>query len=133
MAEQLAEIGVILLMFGVGLQFHFKELLAVKRIAIPGAVVQSVAATVFGAVVMHFLGWSWSAGIVFGLAISVASTVVLTRVLADNDDLHTPTGHISVGWLVMEDLFTVFVLVLLPAIFATAEPSSAAIASRQCR
>lgn len=129
MAEQLAEIGVILLMFGVGLQFHFKELLAVKRIAVPGAVVQSLTATALGAVIMHALGWSWSAGIVFGLAISVASTVVLTRVLADNDDLHTPTGHISVGWLVMEDLFTVFVLVLLPAIFATAEPSAGAIAA----
>ncbi|WP_414662963.1 cation:proton antiporter [Horticoccus sp. 23ND18S-11] len=117
MAEQLAEIGVILLMFGVGLQFHFKELLAVKRIAIPGAVVQSLVATGVAAVVMHAFGWSWSAGIVFGLAISVASTVVLTRVLSDSGDLHTPTGHISIGWLVMEDLFTVFVLVLLPAIF----------------
>ncbi len=127
MAEQLAEIGVILLMFGVGLQFHFKELLAVKHIAIPGAVVQSIVATVLGAVVMHWLGWSWSAGIVFGLAISVASTVVLTRVLADNGDLHTPTGHISIGWLVMEDLFTVFVLVLLPAIFgATAGAGASA-------
>lgn len=117
MAEQLAEIGVILLMFGVGLQFHFQELLAVKRIAIPGAVVQSLVATALAAVVMHGLGWSWPAGIVFGLAVSVASTVVLTRVLADHGDLHTPTGHISIGWLVMEDLFTVFVLVLLPAIF----------------
>ncbi len=117
MAEQIAEIGVILLMFGVGLQFHFKELLAVKRIAIPGAILQSLATTVLAAVVMHAFGWSWPAGIVFGLAISVASTVVLTRVLSDNGDLHTATGHISVGWLVMEDLFTVFVLVLLPAIF----------------
>ncbi len=123
MAEQLAEIGVILLMFGVGLQFHFKELLAVKGIAVPGAVVQSLVATVLGAVVMHALGWSWSAGVVFGLAISVASTVVLTRVLSDHDDLHTPTGHISIGWLVMEDLFTVFVLVLLPAIFGAAPGS----------
>ncbi len=123
MAEQLAEIGVILLMFGVGLQFHFKELLAVKRIAVPGAVVQSLVATALGAVVMHELGWSWSAGIVFGLAISVASTVVLTRVLSDNGDLHTPTGHIAIGWLVMEDLFTVFVLVLLPAIFVGASGS----------
>ena len=120
MAEQLAEIGVILLMFGVGLQFHFKELLAVRRIAIPGAVVQSLVATALGAIVMHALGWSWSAGVVFGLAISVASTVVLMRVLADYGDLHTPTGHIALGWLVMEDLFTVFVLVLLPAIFGPA-------------
>ena len=120
MAEQLAEIGVILLMFGVGLQFHFKELLDVKRIAVPGAIVQSLTATAFSAAIMHWLGWDWSAGVVFGLAISVASTVVLIRVLADNGDLHTPTGHISVGWLVMEDLFTVFVLVLLPAIFGAA-------------
>jgi CPA2 family monovalent cation:H+ antiporter-2 len=117
MAEQLAEIGVILLMFGVGLQFHFQELLAVKHIAIPGAILQSLVATALAAVVMHALGWTWPAGVVFGLAISVASTVVLTRVLADNGDLHKPTGHISIGWLVMEDLFTVFVLVLLPAIF----------------
>lgn len=117
LAAQLSEIGVILLMFGVGLQFHFKELLAVKRVAIPGALVQSLAATVAGAMIMRFFGWSWPAGIVFGLALSVASTVVLTRVLADNNHLHTPTGHIAIGWLVMEDLLTVFVLVLLPAIF----------------
>jgi CPA2 family monovalent cation:H+ antiporter-2 len=118
MADQLAEVGVILLMFGVGLQFHFKELLAVKRIAISGAVVQSIVATVLGAVVVvHLFGWSWTAGVVFGLAISVASTVVLTRLLVDNNELHTPTGHIAIGWLVMEDIFTVFVLVLLPALF----------------
>lgn len=129
MAEQLAEIGVILLMFGVGLQFHFQELLAVKRIAVPGAVVQSLVATAFAAVVMHWLGWTWPAGIVFGLAISVASTVVLTRVLADYGDLHTPTGHISIGWLVMEDLFTVFVLVLLPAIFGAEAVGGSGIAA----
>lgn len=117
MAEQLAEIGVVLLMFGVGLQFHLDELLAVRRIAIPGAIVQSLVATVLGALVTHTLGWDWTAGVVFGLAISVASTVVLTRVLSDNRDLHTPTGHIAVGWLVVEDLFTVLVLVLLPALF----------------
>ncbi len=116
-ADEFAEVGVILLMFGVGLQFHFKELLAVKRIAVPGAIIQSLAATALGAVIMHAFGWSWTAGIIFGLAISVASTVVLTRVLVDNNDLHTPTGHIAIGWLVMEDLFTVFVLVVLPAVF----------------
>ncbi len=119
-ADEFAEVGVILLMFGVGLQFHFKELLAVKRIAVPGAIVQSLVATVLGAVIMHAFGWSWTAGTIFGLAISVASTVVLTRVLVDNNDLHTPTGHIAIGWLVMEDLFTVFVLVVLPAIFGPA-------------
>ncbi|MBL9215533.1 MAG: cation:proton antiporter [Opitutaceae bacterium] len=116
-ADELAEVGVILLMFGVGLQFHFKELLAVKWIAVPGAVVQSAVATILGAVTMHAFGWTWTAGIIFGLAISVASTVVLTRVLVDNNDLHTPTGHIAIGWLVMEDLFTVFILVILPALF----------------
>jgi CPA2 family monovalent cation:H+ antiporter-2 len=120
LAEQLAEVGVILLMFGVGLQFHLKELLAVRRVALPGAVAQSLAATLLGALVARAFGWSWSTGVVFGLALSVASTVVLTRVLADNRDLHTPAGHIAVGWLVVEDLFTVLVLVLLPALFGGA-------------
>jgi CPA2 family monovalent cation:H+ antiporter-2 len=80
-AEQFAEVGVILLMFGVGLQFHLDELLAVRRVAIPGAVLQSLVATVLGAVSGHFFGWSWPASIVFGLSLSVASTVVLVRVL----------------------------------------------------
>jgi CPA2 family monovalent cation:H+ antiporter-2 len=118
LAEQLAEIGVILLMFGVGLQFHVEELLAVRRVALPGAIAQSAVATALGALVAHAFGWTWSAGIVFGIALSVASTVVLVRVLVDNRDLHTPTGHIAVGWLVVEDLFTVVVLVALPAVFA---------------
>ena len=117
LAEQMAEIGVILLMFGVGLHFHIDELLAVRRIAVPGAIVQSVVATGLGALVAWLFGWGWTAGIVFGLALSVASTVVLTRVLADNNELHTPIGHIAVGWLVVEDLFTVLVLVLLPPLF----------------
>jgi monovalent cation:H+ antiporter-2, CPA2 family len=116
-AEQLAELGVVLLMFGVGLEFHLKQLLAVRRIAVPGAIFQSLVATALGALVAHWFGWDWSAGVIFGLAISVASTVVLMRVLADNRDLHTPAGHIAVGWLVVEDLFTVLVLVLLPALF----------------
>lgn len=114
LAEQLAEIGVILLMFGVGLHFQIDELLAVRRVAIPGAVSQSLAATVLGTAVGLAFGWDWRAGVVFGLALSVASTVVLTRVLTDNRDLHTPTGHIAVGWLVVEDIFTVLVLVVLP-------------------
>src|SRR5262245_34764841 len=117
LAEQLAEIGVILLMFGVGLQFHLKELLAVRRVALPGAVGQSLVATVLGTMAAQTFGWGWDAGIVFGLALSVASTVVLVRVLADNRDLHTPAGHVAVGWLVVEDLFTVLVLVALPALF----------------
>jgi len=122
MAGQLAEVGVILLMFGVGLHFHFKELLAVRRVAIPGALGQSLVATVLGCLVALGFGWTWPAGLVFGLAISVASTVVLLRVLVDNNDLHTPTGHIAVGWLVVEDLFTVLALVLLPVILR-ADPS----------
>src|SRR4051794_2854117 len=116
-ATELAEVGVILLMFGVGLQFHFKELLAVRRVAVPGAVVQSLAATALGSVVGWAFGWGWSAGLVYGMALSVASTVVLVRVLTDHNVLHTPVGHIAVGWLVVEDLFTVVVLVLLPALF----------------
>lgn len=117
LAKQMAEIGVILLMFGVGLHFHFKELLAVKRIAIPGALGQSAIATVVSMLVLRGFGWSWADGAVFGMAIAVASTVVLTRILSDNHHLHTPTGHIAIGWLVVEDLLTVFVLVLIPAIF----------------
>lgn len=124
LAEQLAEVGVILLMFGVGLQFHIEELLAVRRIAIPGAIVQSVGATVLGALVGRAVGWGWDGGIVFGIALSVASTVVLVRVLSDNRDLHTPTGHIAVGWLVVEDVFTVIVLVLMPAIFGASASQS---------
>ena len=117
MAEQLAEVGVILLMFGVGLHFRLKDLMAVRGIAMAGALTQSTVATGLGALVFHSFGWSWSQGIVFGLALSVASTVVLVRVLSDNGELQSPTGRIAVGWLVMEDIFTVFVLVLLPLMF----------------
>jgi CPA2 family monovalent cation:H+ antiporter-2 len=123
-AEQLAEVGVILLMFGVGLQFHIEELLAVRRVAIPGAIAQSAVATVLGALIARWFGWSWPAGIVFGIALAVASTVVLIRVLADHRDLHTPTGHIAVGWLVVEDLFTVLALVLLPVLFSARSETS---------
>ncbi len=121
LAEQLAEVGVILLMFGVGLQFHLEELLAVRRVAVPGAIAQSAVATLLGAAVAHLFGWEWPAAIVFGIALAVASTVVLIRVLSDNHELHTPTGHIAVGWLVVEDLFTVLVLVVLPAVFAATD------------
>jgi CPA2 family monovalent cation:H+ antiporter-2 len=117
MAEQLAEIGVVLLMFGVGLQFHVDELLAVRKVAVPGAIAQSSAATLLGALAAASLGWQFSAAVVFGAALSVASTVVLVRVLADHHDLHTPTGHIAVGWLVVEDVLTVLILVLLPVVF----------------
>jgi CPA2 family monovalent cation:H+ antiporter-2 len=119
LAEQMAEVGVILLMFGVGLQFHVDELLAVGRIAVPGAVAQSLVATLLGAGVAHLAGWSWNGGLVFGIALSVASTVVLVRVLSDHHALHTPAGHIAVGWLVVEDVFTVVVLVLMPALLGS--------------
>ncbi len=117
LAEQLAEVGVILLMFGVGLQFHVHELLAVRNVAIPGAVAQSAVATILGATLAHRIGWTLSSAIVFGIALSVASTVVLIRVLADNNALHTRAGHIAVGWLVVEDLFTIVALVVLPIAF----------------
>lgn len=118
LASQLAEIGVILLMFGVGLHFSIRDLLAVRRIAIPGATVQIAVATALGAIVAHFWGWSWSAGLVFGLALSVASTVVLLRALEARGLLDSADGRIAVGWLVIEDLVTVLALVLLPAIAA---------------
>jgi monovalent cation:H+ antiporter-2, CPA2 family len=126
-ATQLAEVGVILLMFGVGLQFHLEELLAVRRVAIPGAILQSAAATLLGAAAVHALGWGWAGAIVFGLCLSVASTVVLVRVLSDARALHTPAGHIAVGWLVVEDLFTVVVLVLMPVLATGAAPSQIAL------
>jgi monovalent cation:H+ antiporter-2, CPA2 family len=115
-AQQLAEVGVILLMFGVGLNFHIRELLEVRSVAIPGALVASSIATVLGMGAAHLQGYDWATGIVFGSAISVASTVVLIRVLSDNRDLHTRSGHIAVGWVVVEDLLTVAALVVLPAI-----------------
>lgn len=117
-AQQLAEVGVMLLMFGVGLHFHLEDLWAVRRIAIPGAVTQIIVATTLGAGAAHLFGWSWQAGLVYGLSLSVASTVVLTRILVDFRQLHTPTGHAAVGWLIVEDLFTVLVLVVLPILIA---------------
>jgi CPA2 family monovalent cation:H+ antiporter-2 len=119
-AEQLAEVGVILLMFGVGLHFHVRELMAVRAVAVPGALVQSAVATLLGALVGRLVGWDWPTALIFGGATSVASTVVLVRVLSDSHDLHTRTGHIAVGWLVVEDLLTVVALVLLPALLNAA-------------
>jgi CPA2 family monovalent cation:H+ antiporter-2 len=116
LAGQLAEVGVILLMFGVGLHFDLADLVAVKGIAIPGAIVQSLAATLLGAGVAVGFGLTLGTGVVFGLALAVASTVVLIRCLSDNDMLDTAHGHVAVGWLIVEDIFTVLVLVLLPVI-----------------
>ena len=116
LASQLAEIGVMLLMFGVGLHFSFDDLMSVRRIALPGAVVQILVATAMGAAVAHAWGWTPTAGIVFGLALSVASTVVLLRALESRGVLDSVDGKIAVGWLVVEDLVMVLVLVMLPAL-----------------
>ncbi len=116
LAQELAEIGVILLMFGVGLHFSLKDLLAVRRIAIPGALGQMAVATLLGMGLAHFLGWTLIAGIVFGLALSVASTVVLLRALQERRLVQTDKGRIAVGWLIVEDVAMVLALVLLPAL-----------------
>jgi len=113
-AAQLAEIGVMLLMFGVGLHFSVNDLLAVKRIAIPGAVAQMSLATLLGMLVAWWWGWSWGSGLIFGLSLSCASTVVLLKALEARGVLDTMNGRIAVGWLVVEDLVTVLVLVLMP-------------------
>ena len=116
LAQQLAEIGVMLLMFGVGLHFSLSDLLAVRRIALPGAVAQIAVATALGAAVASLWGWNFGAGLVFGLALSVASTVVLLRALENRGALESINGRIAVGWLIVEDLAMVLVLVLLPAL-----------------
>lgn len=113
-AEQFAEIGVILLLFGIGLRFHLKELFAVWRVVVPGALIQSLLSTGIMAALMRWYGWSWQSGIILGIAISVASTVVMALVLGEHRDLHAPVGHIAIGWTVVEDLLTVVILLLLP-------------------
>src|SRR5262245_7651106 len=115
LAGQLAEIGVMLLMFGVGLHFSVGDLLAVWRIAVPGAVGQILIASVLGAAMMTLAGWSMGASIVLGLSLSVASTVVMLKALEERQAVATPNGRVAVGWLVVEDLAMVLVLVLLPA------------------
>jgi CPA2 family monovalent cation:H+ antiporter-2 len=115
-ATELAEMGVILLMFGVGLHFSLKDLMSVRAIAIPGALAQIVVATGTGTLLALVLGWGWGAGVIFGLALSVASTVVLLRALQDRALEHSPQGRIAVGWLIVEDLAMVVALVVIPAI-----------------
>lgn len=115
-AQQLAEVGVILLMFGVGLHFHLKDLLAVRSVAIPGAIGQSLIATLFAVAVFAVFGIAPTTGAVLGMAMAVASTVVLMRVLMDADVLNSPQGHVAVGWLIVEDIFTVVLLVLIPVL-----------------
>ena len=116
LANDLAEIGVILLMFGVGLHFTLEDLLSVRAIAIPGAVAQIAVATLLGMGLAYVLGWGIGAGLVFGLALSVASTVVLLRALQERRLVETERGRIAVGWLVVEDFAMVLTLVMLPAI-----------------
>ena len=124
-AEQLAEIGVILLMFGVGMHFSLTDLRAVWRIALPGAIVQIAVATALGAALAHYWGWPPGAALVFGIALSIASTVVLLRALEAQGTLQEQAGRIAVGWLIVEDLLMVLAMVLLPALATTPESSAA--------
>ncbi|HRN54633.1 MAG TPA: cation:proton antiporter, partial [Gemmatimonadaceae bacterium] len=125
--QQLAEIGVMLLMFGVGMHLSLEDLLSVRRIAVPGAVLQIGVATLLGAVVAHYW-WHWDAGasVVFGLSLSCASTVVLLRALEARGALETLTGRIAVGWLVMEDIAMVVALVMMPPLAAALGADGAA-------
>ncbi|WP_035878918.1 YbaL family putative K(+) efflux transporter [Cupriavidus sp. amp6] len=125
LASQLSEVGVMLLMFGVGLHFSLDDLLAVRRIALPGAVAQMGLATVLGMLTAWWWGWSWGSGLVFGLSLSCASTVVLLKALEARGVLESMNGRIAVGWLVVEDLATVLVLVLLPPLAGVLGGSSA--------
>ena len=125
MAAELAEIGVILLMFGVGLHFSFKDLFEVRKIALPGAIAQIAAATILGTGLALYLGWGLAAGIVFGVALSTASTVVLLRALESRNMVETERGRIAIGWLIVEDIAMVLALVLLPSIFGAAQGAQA--------
>ena len=125
LAPELAELGVILLMFGVGLHFSLKDLMAVKSIAIPGAVAQIAVATLLGIGLSWTMGWSWMTGLVFGLCLSTASTVVLLRALEERQLIDSQRGQIAIGWLIVEDLVMVLTLVLLPAIAGMLEQGNA--------
>ncbi len=115
-ANELSEIGIVLLMFGVGLHFSMKDLMEVKRIAIPGALAQMAAATAMGVLLAHCWGWSLASGILFGLSLSVASTVVMLRSLEDHSLIESTNGQIAIGWLIVEDLAMVLALVMIPAL-----------------
>ncbi len=119
LSEQLAEIGVILMMFWVGMHIKWQELLRVKSIAITGALAQTICSTVVGALLVRSIGWSWQAAILIGVSVGIASTVVLVRVLADNDLQNTKAGYISLSWLIFEDFMAVIALLLLPTLSAT--------------
>src|SRR5690349_11854506 len=114
LALELAEIGVILLMFGVGLHFSLNDLLSVRAVAIPGAVGQIAIATLLGMALAHALGWTWGGGFVFGITLSTASTVVLLRALQERRLIETERGRIAIGWLIVEDIAMVATLVMLP-------------------
>ena len=129
LAPELAELGVILLMFGVGLHFSLKDLMAVKSIAIPGAIAQIAVATLLGMALSAALGWSLMTGIVFGLCLSTASTVVLLRALEERQLIDSQRGQIAIGWLIVEDLVMVLTLVLLPAVAGMAEKGNVGFAS----
>ncbi|MEO8275520.1 MAG: cation:proton antiporter [Thermoanaerobaculia bacterium] len=126
LAHQLSELGVMLIMFGVGLHFSLADLLAVKKIALPGAIAQIAAATAMGFAAAHYWGWDLGAGLVLGFSLSVASTVVVLRALEDRGSLGSLNGRISVGWLVVEDLVAVFVMVLMPALAGSLRPAAEA-------
>jgi CPA2 family monovalent cation:H+ antiporter-2 len=119
LSEQLAEIGVILMMFWVGMHIKWQELLQVKAIAFTGAIAQTLCSTAIGALAVRSIGWSWPAAIVIGLSIGIASTVVLVRVLADNELQHTKAGYIALSWLIFEDFLAVLALLLLPTLSQT--------------
>jgi CPA2 family monovalent cation:H+ antiporter-2 len=125
LASELAELGVILLMFGVGLHFSLKDLLSVKGIALPGALAQTTIATLLGMGLAKLIGWDWSTGFVFGLSLSVASTVVLTRSLQERRIMETERGRIAIGWLVVQDMVMVLALVFIPALASVVNNGSA--------
>jgi K+:H+ antiporter len=117
LAGELAEIGVILLMFGVGMHFSVADLWSMRTVSVPGAIIQIIVATALGACVSHLWGWSWNAGLIFGLALSVASTVVMLRALESCNAVNSADGKITIGWTIVEDVVMVLTLVLLPAFF----------------
>lgn len=131
LAAQMADIGIILLMFGVGLQFNFRKLAGVAHQVVPAALLQSLATTLFGTLVAMAFGLGFKAGVIYGLALSVASTVAMIRVFSDAHRLHTPVGNRATAWLVVEDLFMVLVLILLPALLGL-EPRPVPLVLRDC-
>ena len=129
LASQLAEVGVVLLMFGVGLHFHLRDLMEVKGVAVPGVVAKTILVALLGLAVGRAFGWPPAEGIVLGVALSVASTVVLLRGLEAHNLVATPAGRMAIGWLVVEDILTVVVLVVIPALADRSATSSGLMAA----